>query len=62
LAIELLPQNALAAAPVTVDGIILVALVSAFLPVPMAFDVAIPLFPRRAASLCRDNSLHAGNH
>ena len=40
-AIELLPQNALAAAQVSVGGIILVALVSAFLPVPMAFDVAI---------------------
>lgn len=41
LAIELLPQNALAATQVTVGGIILVSLVSAFLPVPMAFDVAI---------------------
>jgi len=40
LAIELLPQNALAA-QVTFGGIVLVALVSAFLPVPMAFDVAI---------------------
>ncbi|HWY44644.1 MAG TPA: permease [Candidatus Sulfotelmatobacter sp.] len=40
LAIELLPQQALVA-QVTVGGIILVALVSAFLPVPMAFDVAI---------------------
>lgn len=38
--IELLPQQALFA-PVTVRGIILVALVAAFLPVPMAFDVAI---------------------
>ena len=40
LAIELLPQQVLVA-QVTVGGIILVALVSAFLPVPMAFDVAI---------------------
>jgi len=40
LAIELLPQNALTA-QVTLGGIVLVALVSAFLPVPMAFDVAI---------------------
>ena len=40
LAVELLPQNALAA-QVTVGGIVVVALVSAFLPVPMAFDVAI---------------------
>src|SRR5215470_7667350 len=40
LAIELLPQNALVA-QVTLGGIVLVALVSAFLPVPMAFDVAI---------------------
>ncbi len=40
LAIELLPQNALST-QVTVGGIVLVALLSAFLPVPMAFDVAI---------------------
>ncbi|MGB7848548.1 MAG: permease [Candidatus Acidiferrum sp.] len=40
LFIELLPQQALFA-PVTIVGIVLVALVSAFLPVPMAFDVAI---------------------
>lgn len=40
LAVELLPQNALAA-QVTVGGIVLVALISAFLPAPMAFDVAI---------------------
>jgi len=40
LVIELLPAQALMA-QVTVGGIILVALVSAFLPVPMAFDVAI---------------------
>jgi uncharacterized membrane protein YraQ (UPF0718 family) len=42
LAIELLPQNVLQAnLPVTVPGIVLVALVGAFLPVPMAFDVVI---------------------
>ena len=40
LVIELLPAQALMA-QVTVGGIVLVALVSAFLPVPMAFDVAI---------------------
>ncbi len=40
LIIELLPPQALIA-PVTIGGIILVALVGAFLPVPMAFDVAI---------------------
>lgn len=38
--VELLPAQALLA-PVTLGGILLVALVSAFLPVPMAFDVAI---------------------
>lgn len=38
--IELLPVQLLVA-QVTVGGILLVALVSAFLPVPMAFDVAI---------------------
>lgn len=38
--VELLPPHALAA-QVTVGGILLVALISAFLPVPMAFDVAI---------------------
>jgi uncharacterized membrane protein YraQ (UPF0718 family) len=38
--IELLPVQALTA-PVTLGGIILVALVGTFLPVPMAFDVAI---------------------
>jgi hypothetical protein len=38
--IELLPAQALTA-QVTLGGIILVALVAAFLPVPMAFDVAI---------------------
>ena len=38
--IELLPAQALVA-QVTIGGILLVALVSAFLPVPMAFDVAI---------------------
>ena len=40
LLIELLPAQALFA-PVTVGGILLVALIAAFLPVPMAFDVAI---------------------
>jgi uncharacterized membrane protein YraQ (UPF0718 family) len=40
LVIELLPAQALIA-QVTVGGILLVALVAAFLPVPMAFDVAI---------------------
>jgi len=40
LAIELLPPQALNA-QVTVGGIILVALVGAFLPVPLTFDVAI---------------------
>jgi uncharacterized membrane protein YraQ (UPF0718 family) len=39
-AVELLPEQALTGS-VTVIGIIVVALVSAFLPVPMAFDVAI---------------------
>ena len=38
--IELLPAQALAA-QVSVGGIVLVALIAAFLPVPMAFDVAI---------------------
>jgi hypothetical protein len=38
--IELLPAHALVA-QVSILGIVLVALVSAFLPVPMAFDVAI---------------------
>jgi len=38
--VELLPPQALFA-PVTVAGIVAVALVAAFLPVPMAFDVAI---------------------
>ncbi|HTQ96130.1 MAG TPA: permease [Candidatus Acidoferrum sp.] len=40
LVVEILPQQALFA-PVTVGGIVLVALIAAFLPVPMAFDVAI---------------------
>jgi uncharacterized membrane protein YraQ (UPF0718 family) len=38
--IELLPPQALIA-QVTIGGILLVAMVAAFLPVPMAFDVAI---------------------
>jgi uncharacterized membrane protein YraQ (UPF0718 family) len=40
LVVELLPPQALVA-QVTIGGILLVALVAAFLPVPMAFDVAI---------------------
>jgi len=40
LVIELLPTQALIA-QATVGGILLVAMVAAFLPVPMAFDVAI---------------------
>jgi uncharacterized membrane protein YraQ (UPF0718 family) len=40
IAIELIPPQALAR-PVSVIGIVAVALISAFLPVPMAFDVAI---------------------
>ena len=40
LVIELLPAQALVT-QVTTIGIVLVALVSAFLPVPMAFDVAM---------------------
>jgi hypothetical protein len=40
LVVEILPQQTLLA-PVTIGGIVLVALVGAFLPVPMAFDVAI---------------------
>ena len=40
LVIELLPVQALIA-QTTIGGILLVALVGAFLPVPMAFDVAI---------------------
>jgi len=40
LVVELVPQQALAT-QATVAGIMVVAIVSAFLPVPMAFDVAI---------------------
>jgi uncharacterized membrane protein YraQ (UPF0718 family) len=40
LAAETIPQTGLHA-PVTVGGIVLVALVGTFLPVPMAFDVVI---------------------
>ncbi len=40
LTVELLPAQALVAR-VSIGGIVLVALVAAFLPVPMAFDVAI---------------------
>lgn len=39
LLIELLPAQALATMPVSFAGILLVALVAAFLPVPMGFDV-----------------------
>ncbi len=45
LVIELLPPQALIA-QATVGGIILVALVGALLPVPMAFDVAIAYIAR----------------
>jgi len=38
--VELIPQQSLVR-PVSVIGIVVVALISAFLPVPMAFDVAI---------------------
>jgi uncharacterized membrane protein YraQ (UPF0718 family) len=40
LVVELLPQNVLLAR-VTIPGILLVALIGAFLPVPMAFDVVV---------------------
>ena len=40
MAIELIPQSTLAR-PVSILGIVVVAAISAFLPVPMAFDVAI---------------------
>jgi uncharacterized membrane protein YraQ (UPF0718 family) len=40
LVIELVPQNALLV-PVSVAGIVLVALIGTFLPVPMAFDVIV---------------------
>jgi len=40
LVIELVPQNALLV-PVSLAGIVLVALVGTFLPVPMAFDVIV---------------------
>jgi uncharacterized membrane protein YraQ (UPF0718 family) len=40
MAIELIPQQALVR-PVSLPGIVAVTLISAFLPVPMAFDVAI---------------------
>jgi uncharacterized membrane protein YraQ (UPF0718 family) len=41
LVAELLPAQTIVTAHVTLGGIVLVALVGAFLPVPMAFDVAI---------------------
>jgi uncharacterized membrane protein YraQ (UPF0718 family) len=40
MAIELIPQQALVC-PVGILGIVVVDLIAAFLPVPMAFDVAI---------------------
>jgi uncharacterized membrane protein YraQ (UPF0718 family) len=40
MAVELIPQNALAG-HATMFGIVVVSLIAAFLPVPMAFDVAI---------------------
>jgi hypothetical protein len=40
LAVETIPQQGLHA-PATLGGIVLVALVGTFLPVPMAFDVVI---------------------
>ena len=40
-AVELIPQQALVATHVSFLGIVVVAAVAAFLPVPMAFDVAI---------------------
>ena len=62
--VELIPPQALIA-PVSVAGIILVALVAAFLPVPMAFDVAIAYIADdsgRSAALRRYDPVHAGNH
>ena len=46
LVIELVPQNALLV-PVSLAGIILVALVGTFLPVPMAFDVIVAYLAMR---------------
>jgi hypothetical protein len=43
LAVELLPAQALNTAAVSFGSILLVALIGAFLPVPMAFDVVIAL-------------------
>jgi hypothetical protein len=40
LAIKLVPPQAIHA-PVSIGGIVLTALIGAFLPVPMAFDVVI---------------------
>ena len=62
--VQLIPPQALVA-QVTISGIILVALVAAFLPVPMAFDVAIAVYrhdARRSIAVCRDNPVHTGNH
>ena len=63
LLVELLPAQALLA-PVTMCGILLVALVAAFLPVPMAFDVTIAYIALTRGvppTLRGDNSLHARN-
>ena len=63
-AVELLPQQALSGS-VTAIGIIAVALISAFLPVPMAFDVASRLHPHgegRAASIRRRDPVHTRDH
>ena len=44
--IELVPQNALLV-PVSFAGIVLVAVIGTFLPVPMAFDVVIAYLAMR---------------
>jgi uncharacterized membrane protein YraQ (UPF0718 family) len=46
LVIELVPQNALLV-PVSLAGIVLVAVIGTFLPVPMAFDVVIAYLAMR---------------
>jgi uncharacterized membrane protein YraQ (UPF0718 family) len=46
LVIELVPQNALRV-PVSLAGIVLVAVIGTFLPVPMAFDVVIAYLAMR---------------
>jgi hypothetical protein len=63
-AVELLPQQALSGS-VTVIGIIGVALVSAFLPVPTAFDVAIAyILMAKGVPLpyVAVNPVHSGDH